>query len=202
VNPSIYDTMDCNTASDLLVNCPTFSIATPDGQLRFPRWNYQCEIKHCYVGAISVPRMTRSDQALIVTSANPSGGLLTMPYDGTILLNAAATFFTQRTDSQQRLECQLQLGRVENGTVQQTINVGVPMTIYRHVEGNGASAGALNRQERLLNISVTGAVAQSSGVFETQLSCRSLDDSGDPNDRLEFIEGNMSALSTRTNGQA
>jgi hypothetical protein len=80
---------------------------------------------------------------------------------------------------------------------QPAVDVGVPITQYRTID-----PGDLNTQERLLNISVTGATAQLDGTYETQLVCRAPDDNGTPTDRLEFIEGNMSVLSTRTNGTA
>jgi hypothetical protein len=145
-----------------------------------------------------VPQLSRSNQTIMVTSANASGGLLDMPYRGTIVLHATATFLTQLDSSaNQRLECQLQIARVENGAQQPAQDVGVPITVYRWTD-----PADRNRQQRLLNISVSGATAQEAGVFETQLVCRAPDDNNDQNDRLEFIEGNMSVLSTRTNGQS
>lgn len=174
--------------------------------IRYPRWNYRCNHLgdglssiHCRTTDRSVPRLTRSLQSLIVTSNNASGGLLVMHTTGTIVLNASATFYTQRTRVNQRLECQLQVARVENGVTQAPINVGVPATVQRHV--NPTTAGNYrNERERLITISATGAVAQEAGVYETILACRAPDDTGHPNDRLEFIEGNLSVLSTRTNG--
>jgi hypothetical protein len=73
----------------------------------------------------------------------------------------------------------------------------VPIVAYRKV-----SRTDLNQQERLLNVGVTGAVQQPAGVFETWLACRNPDDDLNQHNRPEFIEGNMSVLSTRSNGQA
>ena len=53
-----------------------------------------------------------------------------------------------------------------------------------------------------MNLALTGAIAQTPGVFETQVACRAPDDTGIRGERLEFIEGNMSVLTTRTNGEA
>lgn len=188
--------------SDDLVNCPGFYMDDADVGRIFPRWNFKCTNIHCNVNAVSMPRMESSFQTVMQTSQSANGGFLNMPHSGTILLNASATFYTQRTDSQQRVDCQLQVSRILNGFPQSPVNVGVPITVYRLQEGNNGSVGALNRQERLLTLHVTGAVAETAGVFDSQLACRSLDDSGDPDDRVEFIEGNMSVLTTRTNGQA
>jgi hypothetical protein len=190
---------DVEAAGDTMIGCAA-GVGTP---VRFPRWNYWCTWlgddpqKHCAVTNESVPQLSRSNQTLLVTSENASGGLLDMPYSGTIVLNATASFYTQRSGANQRLECQLQIARVENGALQPAVNVGVPITQYRTI--NPADR---NQQERILNIAVTAATAQSPGVYETQLACRAPDDNNDTNDRLEFIEGNMSVLSTRTNGQA
>lgn len=203
-NPAPGETLaSCATvAADPWVNCGGGSQMDSSGVLRFPRWNYGCPYNHCGTGDYSFPRMTTSYYTVMSTSTNSNGGFLDMPFDGTILINASAVFYPQRTDSQQRLDCQLQVSRVLNGLPQAPVDVGVPVLVYRYVEGDAASPGARNRQERLLNVSATGAIAQTAGVFETQFACRSQDDSGDPNDRLEFVDGNMSALSTRTNGRA
>lgn len=195
-------TIDCQDVvdeSDTMIGC-TGAVGSPQ---RFPRWNYWCTWmgnsvnKHCAVTTLSVPQLSRSNQTLLVTSENASGGLLDMPYAGTIVLNATASFYTQRSGANQRLECQLQIARVQNGALQPAENVGVPITEYRVI-----NPADLNQQERILNISVTAATAQPPGVYETQLACRAPDDNNDTTDRLEFIEGNMSVLSTRTNGQA
>ena len=110
------------------------------------------------------------------------------------MLTASATFYTQLAMVNQRLECQLQLARVENGVPQQPIDVGAPVTVHRMIGSDR------NQHQRLLSIAVTGAIAQQAGVFESQMACRAPDDDDTPSHRLEFIEGNMSVLSTRTNG--
>jgi hypothetical protein len=194
-------------------------IGCPESPLRYPRWNYKCSHwgdtdpvtnglvnRHCRTSTTSAPRLERSNQPIIVTSANPSGGLLDMPFPGTIVLNASATFYTQRTNetdarssAQQRLECQLQVVQVVNGMPQDPVDVGVPVTVYRYMNSDPT---ARNEYERLVTISATGAIDRPAGVYESQLACRAPDDTTDPNERLEFIEGNMSVLSTRSNGNA
>lgn len=206
-NPaSTVDPDEC-VAGDLLINCMGAPLTTIDGQLRYPRWNYHCmsvfgdaDTKHCNVAAVSVPRLTRSLNPVLVTSENPSGGLLQMNADGTIVLNASATFYTQRYSViQQRLECQLQVARVENGVMLDPIDVGVPSSTYRFMNQDTTKR---NERERLLTIAVTGAIDVTAGSYETQLSCRAPDDTGTDNERLEFIEGNLGVLSTRSNGNA
>jgi hypothetical protein len=195
-NGSELNGMDCAEFPDM-VGCPTAPI-------RFPRWNYRCTWlgdggtnKHCNTTSAAVPQLTRSFQTVLVTAENPNGGLLSVPYDATIAMNATATFFTQRTAVRQRLECQLQLARVENGLTQAPVNVGLPIVQYRHVD-----TANLNHLDRLLNIGVTGAIDVTAGTFETFLACRAPDDDGQQSSRLEFIEGNVIVLSTRTNGKA
>jgi hypothetical protein len=174
----------------------------PDGSgtpLRFPRWNYICGTPayHCNTTPLSVPQLSRSNRTVLVTSENANGGLVEMPYQGTLVLTASATFYTQRSGLNQRLECQLQVSPVLNGQQQPAMDVGVPATVYRMSDHTDH-----NQQERLLNIAVTAATAVAPGVYETQLVCRAPDDNGTQGDRLEFIEGNLSVLSTRTNGLA
>lgn len=203
-NPATgIDPTDCDPA-DPQVNCPGSTITTGDGGLRFPRWSYHCNWlgegvnRHCNTQALSAVRLSRTRYPVMVTSENPSGGLLVLHQPGTIVLNASATFYTQpHAVVQQRLECQLQVALVENGVAQQPVDVGVPSTTYRYL-----SPSDRNQRERLLTIAATGAIDRPAGTYESQLSCNAPDDTGVDNERLEFIEGNISVLSTRRNGEA
>lgn len=166
----------------------------------FPRWNYTCNpTVHCGINNLSTgTRQTPSYQSLLLVSSG-SGGLLDMPFNGTVVLNASATFYTQRTTSFQRIECQLQLDRVTDSAP--AFNVGEPVSVARWISRDGDTTQP-NETERLLNVAVSGAVASTGGLFGAQLACRAPDDNENPTDQLEFIEGNIRLLSTRTNGQA
>jgi len=203
-NPdSPIDPSDC-IGGDPQGNCPGSTIAVPDGGLRYPRWSFRClylgdgQSKHCATNDFSAVRLSRTRYPVMVTSQNASGGLLVLHEPGTIVLNASATFYTQAHSTvQQRLECQLQVARVENGAAQQAVDVGVPSTTYRYLHPSDR-----NQRERLVTIAASGAIDQPAGTYETQLSCNAPDDTGVDDDRLEFIEGNISVLSTRSNGEA
>lgn len=203
VNPTATDfaTFDCSDAiGDDLIGC-TNGAGVP---IRFPRWNYWCQSlgdsinKHCRTTNLSVPQLSRTFQTLLVTANNANGGLLDVPFDSaTLVLNATATFYTQRSVTNQRLECQLQIARVENGVTLPAVNVGLPIVQHRV-----ASRTNRNQRDRLINIGTSGSIAVTRGVFETFLACRAPDDDLQQGNRLEFIEGNISVLSTRTNGNS
>lgn len=179
-------------------------VGCPGTKERFPSWNYKCShfgdgliSRHCNTSSTANTQLTRSFQTMLVTADNPNGGLLDAAFRTTVVLTATATFYTKRSVNRQRLECQLQVARVENGVTHAAQNVGLPITTYRHID----SASSI-RQDRLLNISVTGAITLSAGQYDTFLACRAPDDDGNQDNRLEFIEGNLIVLSTRPNGEA
>lgn len=196
--PGSIFTSECKGLGDDPFGCTGANSGSP---YRYPRWSFRCLNKgdvadtHCFTGGTSAPQLTRSLQPVMVSSQQAGGGLLVLPYDGTIVLNASATFYTQITPVMQRVSCQLEIARVENGVPQAPQTVGTPMSSTRFLDGSSRTT-----VERLLTLSVTGATDQPAGTYETQLSCHSPDDTGQSTRRIEFIEGNLSVFSTRSNG--